>query len=135
MNRDTVMQLARRFVVEHNQAQYRRSFDELLGPDCVFHESLPGVPPSMNREAFEGFIGAFRASLPDIRNEVADVLVDGDKAAVRWSGTGTHTGEALMGLPPKGKRVVAHGIYVLRFAGSGWPRCGTSGTGSAWWSS
>jgi predicted ester cyclase len=117
MNRETAATIAKRFVTEHNQEDYKRSLDELTAPGCLFHESLPGVPPAMERTHYEGFVGAFRASMPDIRNQVDEVLVDGDLAAVRWTGHGTHTGEALMGLPARGKKVVAHGVYVMRFAG------------------
>jgi predicted ester cyclase len=45
------------------------------------------------------------------------LLVDGSRAAVRWTGRGTHSGEPLMGMVAKGTRLVAHGIYVLRFDG------------------
>jgi predicted ester cyclase len=117
MTRDGIDKAARRFVMEHNSAQFRQAFDELLAPDVVVHEYLPGVPPSLDRGAYEGFIATFRAALPDIRDEVNDLLVDGDRAAVRWTGHGTHTGEALMGLPAKGSRLTAHGIYILRFRG------------------
>jgi predicted ester cyclase len=115
MSHDTIEALARRFVTEHNSAGFRRALDELLGPDAVFHEYLPGVPDRMDRRAFEAFIGAFRAALPDIRNEVNDVVADGQRASVRWTGHGTHTGEALMQMAARGGRVTAHGIYILHF--------------------
>lgn len=117
MMRDAIEKLARRFVLEHNGPGYLRAFDELLAPGALVHEYLPGLPPAMDRKVYEGFIASFRAALPDIRDEVNDVLVDGSRAAVRWTGYGTHTGEALMGLPAKGAKLVAHGIYVLRFEG------------------
>jgi steroid delta-isomerase-like uncharacterized protein len=104
-----------RFLREHNQAAYIQSLDELCAPGCVFHEYLPGMPDAMDRQGYNGFIAAFRAGLPDIGNDVEDVFAHGDRVAVRWSGKGTHTGEALMGVPAKGNKVQAHGIYILRF--------------------
>jgi predicted ester cyclase len=117
MNRDTIESRARRFVLEHNQAGFRRALDELVAPGFIVHEFLPGVPESMDRVAFEGFVSSFRAAMPDIRDEVVAVLVDGARAAVRWRGAGTHTGEALMGIPAKGGSVRANGIYLLAFDG------------------
>jgi predicted ester cyclase len=117
MNRDTIESRARRFILEHNLSGFRRALDELVAPGFVAHEFLPGVPESMDRIAYEGFISSFRAAIPDIRDEVVAVLVDGARAAVRWRGSGTHTGEALMGIPAKGKSVRANGMYLLVFEG------------------
>jgi predicted ester cyclase len=117
MNRDIVEMLVRRFVVEHNGADFRRAHAELLTPGAVFHEYLPGLPPQLDRRGYEQFIVGFRNALPDIRNEVVDVVVDGVRAAARWTGYGTHTGEALMGLPALGAKVRAHGMYLLRIEG------------------
>jgi hypothetical protein len=86
--------LGRRFVLEHNQADYRTSFDELLAPECLLHEFLPGMPPTMDRAAWEQFIAAFRAVLPDIHHSIEDVFVAGAKIAVRWTGHGTHRSSA-----------------------------------------
>ncbi|MBV8713809.1 MAG: ester cyclase [Chloroflexi bacterium] len=108
--------VARRFVLEHNQADYRATFDELLAPGCVVHEYLPGVPPSMDRAGFEQFIAGFRAALPDIHNSVEEISGDADTVTVRWTGRGTHTGASLMGVPPSGKSVTANGVYVFRIS-------------------
>ena len=109
-------ELARRFVLEHNQANYRASFDALLAGECVIHEFLPGVPPSMDRAAYEQFIAAFRAALPDIHNTVDAVSGDLETVTVRWSGYGTHTGAPLMGVPASGSAVTANGVYLIRIA-------------------
>jgi steroid delta-isomerase-like uncharacterized protein len=106
---------ATRYLREHNQAAFRTSLDELCTPGCVFHEYLPGMPDTMDRANYEGFVTAMRASLPDISARPEDVIVNGNRVAVRWSGSGTHTGDPLMGVPARGKRVTAHGVYILRF--------------------
>jgi steroid delta-isomerase-like uncharacterized protein len=108
--------IARRFVLEHNQAGYAATFDELLAPGCVVHEYLPGVPPAMDRGAYAQFIAAFRAAMPDIHNEVEDVIAERDTVVVRWTGYGTHTGASLMGIAAQGRQVQAHGVYVFRIA-------------------
>ena len=107
-------ELARRFVLEHNQAGYGATFDAILASDCALHEYLPGLPATMDRTAYEQFIAMFRGALPDIQNSVDDIVAAGDKVVVRWSGRGTHTGVALLGVPASGAEVTAHGVYVFR---------------------
>ncbi len=114
MSADENRSIARRFVLEHNQADYVATFDALLAQTCVVHEYLPGVPPSMDREAYEQFIADFRAAMPDIHNGIEDVIADGDSVVVRWTGNGTHTGAGLMGIPAQGHAVHANGVYIFR---------------------
>jgi predicted ester cyclase len=109
---EQIKAMAHRFVLEHNQAGYMKTFDELLAPNCVVHEYLPGVPESMDRTAYNRFIATF----PDIHDTVEDAVVGADKVAVRWTGYGTHTGADLMGIRASNKRATVHGIYILRFA-------------------
>jgi predicted ester cyclase len=115
---DTLAHLAGRFVREHNQPEYLASHEALLAPDAVVHEYLPGLPDSLDRAGYAGFIAMFRSALPDVANTVEDVVVANDRAVVRWIGGGTHTGAPLLGRPATGRRVQAHGVYVLRFAGA-----------------
>ena len=110
--------LAIRFLLEHNQANYMASLDELLAPDAILHEFLPGLPQDMNRTIFNEFIAGFRRAIPDIADQYKTILAEGPFVAMRWVGTGTHTGEPLMGIPASGKKVLANGIYVLRFHGN-----------------
>lgn len=108
--------IARRFVQEHNQANYLTAFDQLLAPDCIVHEYLPGLPESMDREAYTHFIAMFRSAIPDIYDTIEDMVAEGDKVVVRWKGYGTHTGADLMGVPAGNKKVTANGTYIFRFA-------------------
>lgn len=45
-----------------------------------------------------------------------DTVAEGDKVAIRWTWSGSHTGE-YMGLAPAGKRVTLTGIHILRIVG------------------
>jgi predicted ester cyclase len=117
LSTDTMTQLARRFIMEHNQADYLASHDALMTPDAIVHEYLPGLPTALDRAGYTHFIAMFRSALPDITNTAEDVIVAGDKVAVRWTGSGTHTGEPLMNQAATGRPVQAHGIYILRFDG------------------
>ena len=63
--------------------------------DFVEHEEMPGLEPS--KEGVKQLFHMYRAAFPDLRMEVQDVLVSGDKAVARVRATGTQ-GEFL-GMP------------------------------------
>ena len=94
-------------------------FGELLADDFVEHEELPGLEPS--QEGVKQLFHLYRAAFPDLRMEVQDVLVSGDKAVARVRATGTHRGEFL-GMPPTGKRVAVQLIDITRFGDDGLAR-------------
>jgi predicted ester cyclase len=108
-------EIAKRFLFEHNQADYMASLDELTTADCRFHEYLPGLPEPMDRTIYNQFIAGFRSAIPDIHNSLEELINAGDKVVVRWGGYGNHTGADLMGIPAQGVKVKAHGVYVLHF--------------------
>jgi predicted ester cyclase len=83
--------------------------DELLAPDFVDHDPLPGVPPT--RDGVKQLVGMFRAAFPDFEVEVLHTVVEGDKAVDHISSTGTHLGE-FMGVAPTGKRIATSAIVL-----------------------
>lgn len=54
--------------------------------------------------------------MPDATIDAQDLLTDGDRVAVRFTLTGTHTGE-LFGAPATDARIDAEGITIVRFSG------------------
>jgi steroid delta-isomerase-like uncharacterized protein len=105
--------VARRYVEEHNQAGYLALHDELVAADVTAYYAIPGTPQPMDREGCKQLVAGFRAAFPDIHSTVEDVIVDGDRAFVRWSGGGTHNGD-LMGIPATGKPVTTTGMYQFQ---------------------
>lgn len=91
-------------------------FGELLAEDFVEHEEMPGLEPS--KEGVKQLFHLYRAAFPDLRMEVQDVLVSGDKAVARVRATGTHQGEFL-GIAATGKSVDVQLIDITRFGGDG----------------
>lgn len=91
-------------------------FGELLAEDFVEHEEMPGLEPS--REGVKQLFHMYRAAFPDLRMDVQDVLVSGDKAVARVRATGTHKGE-FMGMPATGRNVDVQLIDITRFGDDG----------------
>ena len=87
--------------------------DELHTADIVFHgtgEDIRGLE-DFKREC-SGLYNAF----PDLHFTISDMVVEGDKVAVRYTWTGTHKGE-LEGIPPTNKKVTMWEIEIDRIAG------------------
>src|SRR5829696_9507185 len=87
------------------------ALEELLAPDFVDHDALPGQSP--DREGHRQILAAFRSAFPDLHVTTEDVVAEGEKVVSRWTARGTHQGE-LMGIAPTGNGVTIKGIDVLR---------------------
>ena len=81
---------------------------ELTTPDFAYR--LGGLPP-LDRSAMAEFIRATRVAFPDWRVNIDDVVADGNRVAVRWSGVVTHGGP-FHRIPPSGRRIVVTGINI-----------------------
>lgn len=90
--------------------------DELLAEDFTEHEEFPGFSP--DRDGVKKFFGMARAAFDGFRMDVEDLMVDGDKVAVRATLHGTHTGEFL-GIPATGKTVAVPLADFGRINGDG----------------
>jgi steroid delta-isomerase-like uncharacterized protein len=88
-------------------------FDQLVAPDVIEHEALPGF--ASDREGVKQFFTMFRAAFPDLHFTAEDMIAEGDKVATRITVNGTHKGE-FMGIAPTGKQITMTGIDILRFA-------------------
>lgn len=108
---------------EANKALVRRVFaeafnqgnvailDTLVAPGYVDHEAGPGAPPGP--AAYKQFVTALRATFPDVRVTVEDLIAEGDEVTARVTWHGTQTG-ALGSIPPTGKSVTFTGIHIYR---------------------
>jgi predicted ester cyclase len=63
---------------------------------------------------FKGARQLLLAAFPDLAISVEDLIVDGDKVAVRWTVEATHKGGGL-GLAPTGKRVAFRGMTWMEW--------------------
>ena len=88
--------------------------DEVFTADCVIHIT-GGKQPDLSVADFKEMLRAFLAAFPDLHFSIEDQLIDGDKVALRWMATGTHT--APLGvIPATGKRILLNGLILQHVA-------------------
>jgi len=108
--------LERRWFEEWNKgkAAAMAVADELCATDYVVHsgtgENIRGLKDF--KQSYSELYSAF----PDIHFTIEDMVAEGDKAAVRWTMTGTHKGE-FSGIPPTNKKVTIWATTIDRVAG------------------
>ena len=78
------------------------TYDQVLSPGWIDIPLAPGQQQGPAGMAAQ--IALFRAAMPDYDVTHEDVLVDGDRVAVRNTVSGTHQG-AFMGHAPTGRRI------------------------------
>jgi hypothetical protein len=91
-----------------------RSIDEVVAPDVLFHAPVPTGVTGV--QALKQVWVVLLRAFPDLHVAVEDVIAEGDKVVVRNTVTGTHQGE-YRGVPPTGKSVSYHEIFIFRFSG------------------
>jgi len=92
------------------------SFGRQLAVDFVERDDLPGFPPT--RDGVIQYFRMLRASFPDMRMVVEDVIAGGDKAVARVRMSATHT-SPFVGIPATGKQVQVSLIDIIRFGDDG----------------
>ncbi len=105
--------LGRRWVEEIWDKANLAAFDELLAPEFVCNYAPPDVPHGP--EGYRQTVNLYHTASPDMHYMVDEMVAEGDKVAVRWTGSGTHKGD-LMGIAPTGKQLTITGISILRIA-------------------
>ena len=82
--------------------------DELISPD-FFDPAFKLRGP----ESYKQFETMFFKGFPDWHETIEDIVAEGDKVWVRFTGRGTHKGEWL-GLAPTGKKITITGVQIWR---------------------
>lgn len=103
-----------RAALERFNAGDLEGYLQLYAEDAAMHYLPPGLPGGT--AGGRVFYGMFMGACPDVRVDVDEVMEAGDRAAVRFTMSGTQQGE-LMGMPGSGKHFSVEGITILRFAG------------------
>lgn len=91
------------------------ALDDLAAPDFVSY--FPdGRVAARDREAFRGWLGWYLASFTEGDWTIHDVIGDGEKVVVRYSGRTTYRG-GLLDIPSAGQRVTEMGVLIFRIEG------------------
>ncbi|MFE7275822.1 ester cyclase [Streptomyces sp. NPDC057623] len=89
------------------------ALDALLSPAYLRHGQ---DPHPQDLEAFKASIVSTRSAFPDLVTTIDDIVVEGDRAAIRWHSTGTHQ-NSLLGVPATKRHVEVSGATFARFEG------------------
>jgi len=102
--------LARRFYDEVLNGRKMDVADEILSSQYVDHNSAaPGL------ENFKTYFAIITSVFPDIKVTAEDMLVDGDKVAVRLTIHGTQQG-SFRGFPPTGRQATWTGMDIVHIS-------------------
>jgi steroid delta-isomerase-like uncharacterized protein len=104
--------LAQRWFTEVMTEGNLEVIDELCSQDFVEHDPLPGTSPDF--AGLKDFVTQVRSAFPDIEMTADDILVEGDRLAVRSTIRGTHKGD-FMGIPASGKKIQVSNYDFVRF--------------------
>jgi steroid delta-isomerase-like uncharacterized protein len=104
--------LAQRWFTEVMNEGNLEVIDEICSQDFVDHNPLPGTSPDF--AGLKDFVTQVRSAFPDIETTAEDILVEGDRLAVRSTIRGTHKGD-FMGIPASGKKVEVSNYDFVRF--------------------
>lgn len=102
--------LVRRILGEIWNAGNLDLVDQLFSPNYVGY--IGTTTELHGREQDKENLRVFRTAFPDLNLTIEDLVADGDKVIVRWTGRGTHTGE-FRGLPPSGNQINVVGISIF----------------------
>jgi steroid delta-isomerase-like uncharacterized protein len=112
---DAVRALVRRFTDEVlNGHDLDNALTELVAEDFLEQNPLPGQGPG--RAGLRDVLAGMNAAFPDIRWDVRDTLVEGDRVATLSFWSGTHQGQ-FMGIPPTGRTVTVEAWTLDRYTG------------------
>ena len=86
--------------------------NQATSPDWM---SCGGNDACRSRDQVGASIASLQKTIPDLKWEIKEVLVSGDRAIVRGEATGTPTGP-FMGVPPGGKsfRIMSIDVHTIK---------------------
>ena len=103
--------------LEHlNNIQDRTPYFDLYDDTSLVTHGLPPNLPS-NKEGLKTLYTDLWKAFPDFNLVLDDLIVEGNKTAVRFTMTGTHKGK-FMGIPPSNKPIRIEGMSIFAFRGS-----------------
>jgi predicted ester cyclase len=112
MGDDDIRALAADAFARFNDRDDHDAFFDAYDPDVVLH----GYPAGLQgHDGLRAFHEALWKAFPDVSLSVEDLVVESDRAALRYRLQGTHSGSYL-GVAPTGLRFDVEGLTLLRVA-------------------
>jgi steroid delta-isomerase-like uncharacterized protein len=105
--------LIRRLFAEVWNKGNLRVAGEIFSYDYTMHDPIIKHEPGI--QSYERHVTQVRATFPDIKFTIEDLVEEGNKVVILWKAQGTHKAEFL-GVPDTGKRVTVTGITVTRLS-------------------
>jgi predicted ester cyclase len=105
----TADQVVRNFYESYNDRDLDRTYEQYVSHDLINHAFGGAYDREGWLAADQGLVAAFK----DLRVEVLDQIVQGDRVATRFSMTGTQTGE-FYGIAPSGANATLTGTAFDR---------------------
>src|ERR1051325_590391 len=107
--------LARSFVGVFANAHGSATGESVLAEDFVAY--LPySHHPIRGREKYEDWMKQFRSGFSDFQCDIDELIDDGMRVAVRWTWSGTHTGN-LLGIARTNRKIEFSETHLLRISG------------------
>jgi serine phosphatase RsbU (regulator of sigma subunit)/predicted ester cyclase len=106
--------LVRRFLEAHAKGDLD-TVDEMLAPDFVDHNLIPGQQPA--REGYLRGLTEFHAAYSHTRYDIEKQLAEADEVVTTFAVSSTHDRGEWMGLVPTGKEFKALHILIHRIVG------------------
>src|SRR5712664_2389378 len=100
------------FISECQENGKAELVDEFFTEDYIQHTPDPGQ--ATDRSGARQSTVDFKQAIPDMKVEIVEQVVGGDKIANYKIFSGTHTGEGL-GIPPTGEKVAFHVMDIVRY--------------------
>lgn len=86
------------------------ALSEWIDDSMVERQLMPGMPPG--KEGALAIFAMMFEAMPDLHNEIDEMIVSGNRVAMRSTLTGTQTGE-MMGMPATGRSISVGSIDIV----------------------
>ncbi len=90
MAREEVQAVIERFIEEIWNQGNLAAVDGLLSPEIVYHEPMQTI---QGIEPYSQFVETFRTTFPNAEFTWEDLIIEGDRAALRWDLQAAHQGK------------------------------------------
>jgi steroid delta-isomerase-like uncharacterized protein len=93
------------------RAADQTTIDELCDPGLVDHNPAPDEEPTLG--GFKQKVAFFKATFPDLVEDLQDIIASGDTVATRWVVTGSQQ-QDFMGILASGQPIRVEGMNFYR---------------------